>query len=594
MSSSPLKRLAAFRPSESSQTTAGTGGGVIYDGPAFLRANDDDLAALDIYIDGRSKHIEHGDVEDLDGCPYSQDHTDGAFRFQQPSGYVDVRCHHNRCAGKRLKDYSDLFPRSHKVKADSEAKARHTATLTADGKSYEAGSGETSTGTASTGREEPGGRVPMLVTLSDVEAQPIEWLWRNWLPRRMLAILGGYGGDGKSTLLAYLMARLSRGGTLPDGTRAPLTNCLILAAEDDPQYAIRPRLDLHSADVSRIHLLKGTRRDNGTQEWLDLKRDADIMRGIIRAYDIGLVVIDPLSSYMPKADRNSEGDVRDALMPLQQLMEETGVAIIGVMHVGKTDAPRRATQRLLGSTAFTALARTVWMIHDLPGEHQPVTGPDDATEPRKVLGVSKANYSQKPPALAFSRPLDGPLRWHGLSPITIEEAFAGGEKVSTREDAEDWLRDFLKGGMQPSDELEAAALKRFSKSTYKRARASLKVQAIRVRDRWYTRLPASEGQESQPSPTAEVGPLPPADDAQESQGDMLSPFPKSWEEFQAANSEPLDSGNATTRQESQIPLIDNVSPLPLDALSPTGTDGAGWEDERRRIYGALARGEVDG
>ena len=85
--------------------------------PAFLRANDDDLAALDIYIDGQTKHASYGMVDALDGCPYSQDHTDGAFRVQFASGYVDVQCQHNRCKGKHLKDYPDLFPRSHKVKA---------------------------------------------------------------------------------------------------------------------------------------------------------------------------------------------------------------------------------------------------------------------------------------------------------------------------------------------------------------------------------------------------------------------------------------------------------------------------------------------
>lgn len=457
--------------------------------------------------------------------------------------------------------------------------------LAAKGYTPDDDAGETSTGTntgsASTGKSEPAGRVPVLVTLSDVESQQIEWLWRNWLPRRMLAILGGYGGDGKSTLLAYLMARLSTGGTLPDGTRAPLTNCLILAAEDDPQYAIRPRLDLHNADVSRIHMLKGTQRDNGAQEWVDLKRDADIMRGIIRQYDIGLVVVDPLSSYMPKADRNSEGDVRDALMPLQQLMEETGVAIIGVMHVGKADAQRRAAQRLLGSTAFTALARTVWMVHDLPDEHQPDTGPDDATEKRKVLGVVKANYSVKPQGLAFSRPLDGPLRWHGPSPVTIEEAFAGGQQSTTREDAEEWITNYLRGGMQPSDELEAAALKRFSKSTYKRARASLNVQAIKIDNRWFTRLPDDLGnqkQESQAAPTDSVRPLLSSGDFQESQTKDLRPFPESSEESHHVPPETLAQRQGAGRQESQIPLIDTVRPLPSDPLPPTGTDGLPeWE-----------------
>lgn len=433
-------------------------------------------------------------------------------------------------------------------------------------------------------------RVPMLVTLSDVEAQDIEWLWQSWLPRRMLAILGGYGGDGKSTLLAFLMAHLSRGGMMPDGTRAPLTNCLLLAAEDDPQYALRPRLDLHNADVSRIHLLKGTRRENGLQEWLDLKRDADIMRGIIRAYDIGLVAIDPLSSYMPKADRNSEGDVRDALMPLQQLMEDTGVAVIGVMHVGKADAQRRAAQRLLGSTAFTALARTVWMVHDLPEGHQPKAGPDDSPEKLKVLGVAKANYSIPPPPLVFSRPPDGPLRWHGHSPVTIEEAFDGGPKRTTLEDAEEWLADYLKGGMRPSVDAEEAAKRRgFSEKTYKRARASLDVRTHRDGSRWYIHLPAGSSEEiegGQPCRTHTLTSCSRSPANQEGQTENMTLFPESRQEGQTATTGPLASNTGDQVEGGQSPYIDNLAPFhpsqrevrDSDPLPPTGTEGLPeWE-----------------
>jgi len=208
-------------------------------------------------------------------------------------------------------------------------------------------------------------------------------------------------------------------------------NSLILAAEDDANYAIRPRLDLHLADLTRVFILKGTQREDGTRAWFDLRRDVDEMRREIEEHDIGLVIIDPLSSYMPKRDRNNEGDVRDALMPLQMLMEETGVAVVGVMHVGKAEGARRPSQRLMGSTAFTALARMVWILHDLPDEHQPEPGADGLRVKRKVWGVVKSNYSIPPPGMMFSRPLDGPLRFHGVSPVSIEEAFVAEAKFTT-------------------------------------------------------------------------------------------------------------------------------------------------------------------
>lgn len=426
------------------------------------------------------------------------------------------------------------------------------------------------------GRTESAQRTPVLISLAEVEPQQLDWLWRNWLPEQMLTILGGYGGDGKSTLLAYLISKLTRGGTLPDGTRAPLTNCLMLAAEDDPAYAIRPRLDLHNADASRVHLLKGTRREDGSQAWPDLRRDADIMRAVISAHDIGLVAIDPLSSYMPKADRNSEGDVRDALMPLQVLMEETGVAVIGVMHVGKADVQRRAAQRLLGSTAFTALARTVWMVHDLPDEHQPGAGPDETPVKRKVLGVVKANYSIPPRALAWSRPMDGPLQFHGPSPVSIDEAFAGTSKVRKQDEAEEWLADFLKGGMRRTNDVEAAAERAgISPATLKRARTILGVKSHKGREKgapWYLHLPADPGDHGE-----EMDALPNDSTAKADQAGNMSAFPESSKDAQRTEYERLQSVDASSGKGAQNSYTGKMSALsPSTAaapLLPTGTDG---------------------
>lgn len=374
-------------------------------------------------IDYTTRQASYGTVYRLDRCLSSEDHTDGACITEMNSGALSYRCHHDRCSGKGWHDI------------------KHRLTIPA-GSPRAGGTGTKEPASAKAGAI----RSAVLVTAAEIEPMDIEWLWRQWLPKRMLTILGGFPGDGKSTLLSLIIARLTRGGTFPDGSIAPVTNCLMLAAEDDPQYAIVPRLKVHGADLNRVHLLRGSRRDDGTVGWVNLQRDIDLMRAAIRDHDIGLVTVDPLSSYMPKADRNSEGDVRDALMPLQQLMDETGVAVIGIMHVGKGDAHRKTFQLLLGSTAFTALARTVWMVHDLPGDHQPEADPE--TGKRKALGIVKSNYAIPPAALAFSRPLDGPIRFHGVSPVSIDEAFAGGTKVTKTEITEDWLRDFLKAGPQ--------------------------------------------------------------------------------------------------------------------------------------------------
>jgi putative DNA primase/helicase len=334
--------------------------------------------------------------------------------------------------------------------------------------------------------------------MSDVSSEDIDWLWERWIPARMLTILGGYGGDGKSTVMASLIGAWTTGGALPDGTAAQKTNVLRLSAEDDVSYAIRPRLDLHGTDARRVFVLKGTIRGDGRTRWFDLRRDVEIMRGVIRKHRIGLVVIDPLSSYLPKSDRNNEGDIRDALQPLIGLMETTGVGVVGIMHVGKAGDGRRASQRLLGSTAFTALARSVLMIADQPEERQP----DDvaAMGKLKVLQVVKSNYSIPPAPQVFRRPLDASIAWLGASEVGIEECFTlptvreRGRSAIERNDAIDFLKEMLSSGPVPSSEiLTQARAQGFSERTLRRAKKMLAVKACKTIDKtWMWSMPEEE------------------------------------------------------------------------------------------------------
>lgn len=335
-----------------------------------------------------------------------------------------------------------------------------------------------------------------LVRMRDVVSEPIDWIWKGWIPRRMLTILGGFGGDGKSTVMASLIGALTTGGRMPDGEAATRTNVLMLSAEDDPSYAIKPRLEVHGADPDRVFLLKGTMKRDGRKRWLDMRRDVEVMEQVIRAHDIGLVVVDPLSSYLPASDRNSEGDIRDALQPLQGLMERTGVAVVAIMHVGKSADGRRPSQRLLGSTAFTALARSVVMLADLPEDQQPVE--TDTQGKLKVVEVVKANYAMPPAPRLFRRPLDGAIEWLGEAGITVEECFqppkrgSGGTVPAARMQAEALLKELLRGGsVRVTEVVREAKAQGIGEITIRRAKQALGVESLKIgyQGDWYWRLP---------------------------------------------------------------------------------------------------------
>src|SRR5437764_12175808 len=68
----------------------------------------------------------------------------------------------------------------------------------------------------------------------DIRPTALDWLWPRYLARGKLAILDGDPEMGKSLLTIDLIARLSRGGPLPDGSTLPRPcTSILLSAEDD-------------------------------------------------------------------------------------------------------------------------------------------------------------------------------------------------------------------------------------------------------------------------------------------------------------------------------------------------------------------------
>lgn len=343
--------------------------------------------------------------------------------------------------------------------------------------------------TEETELEKPAGPVLRVKCMRDVIAKPVDWLWERWLARGKVTIIGGHGGEGKGTLTTWLAAELSHGGTWPDGTPAPKGRTLFLIAEDGVEDTLKPRLALHGADDSQVSVVEAVREPTGKDIAFSIARHLDLLEGRIIADRIDLLVIDPISSFMPNADRNSEGAVRDLLTPLTALADRTGVAIICVLHLTKPNGTnRRPVQQLLGSTAFGAIARTVWMVAAISNE------PD---ETHRVLAVVKSNLAIKPLALEWSRELDQPIKWHGETEHDISELLGGGTPSRPRDDAEGFLRELLADGPRLSESVTAAATSQgFSDSTLRRASKDIGILKRKGKGaahaQWWWALPEHE------------------------------------------------------------------------------------------------------
>lgn len=410
--------------------------------------------------------------------------------------------------------------------------------------------------------ERPQSRAVVL-SMDSVKPKAIDWFWERWLARGKLHLLGGHPGDGKSTITLALASTFSRGGLLPDGSRAPICNVLLVLAEDDLEDTVRPRIDLHRGDPAKIWAIRMIKDEKDVDRALSLSAHVNEMRAVIEAYHIDIVIVDPITSYLPKADRNAEGDVRDALMPFTSLIEQTSVAALGVMHVGKGGSQGKTPlQQLLGSTAFGAMARLVWMTAELPEEEQPPVGEDGLRETRKLLGVVKTNVSMRPPAIEWTRPLDGPIRWLGESKFRIDDVMAGVAEnpIVT---AKTFLEELLKGGSKPANDiLELAKDADISQKTLRRAKADLKIETFKETGtsvgRWFWRLPSGV-KASEPVATFHN-----IQSAEDGHPDDVTTFPEPSEDGHIADDDHLPNYPKGTKEDGHLAYIGKVAIFPTE------------------------------
>src|SRR5262249_51577459 len=133
---------------------------------------------------------------------------------------------------------------------------------------------------------------------------------------------------------------------------------------------IRPRLEMHGADLRLCHMLEGVRiGDRERVEPLNLDAHMGVLENALRSLDRPrLVVVDPITAYMGDADANSNAEVRGMLRELSMLAARYGPAIVCVTHLSKGGESSKAVYRSMGSLAFVAAARAVYYVTQGTGE----------------------------------------------------------------------------------------------------------------------------------------------------------------------------------------------------------------------------------
>ena len=290
-----------------------------------------------------------------------------------------------------------------------------------------------------------------IVSLDQIEMEPIDWLIRNWLPLGKLVLLAGQAGTGKTQLAISFAAKLSAGLTLVDGSQHPPSNVLIWTGEDDASTVIVPRFKAAMADMSRVHMIQGVIEADGKRRPFDFAIDLPELNK--RAAEIGevvLIIIDPIVSVVA-GDSNKSSDVRAGLQPIVDLAQELNCAIIGITHYRKGSGSPNVSDDVLGSQAYIAVPRVAWgtkrrdsdqacVLAIIKNNLAPVIGGYEySIEPCVV-------YNEQGQAIETSRIVWGEYRAQSAAQLFKEYGFDAEEEPDNLSEPIRILIDLLKDG----------------------------------------------------------------------------------------------------------------------------------------------------
>jgi putative DNA primase/helicase len=301
---------------------------------------------------------------------------------------------------------------------------------------------------------------------SDITPEPVSWLWKYWLARGMLEIIGGVPETGKTTIALSFAAIISSGGTWPDGSRAAVGNVLIWTSEDSPANTLVPRLIRMGADLDRIHFIEETIPPGAKSRPFNPATDMPALVEKARTIgDVALLIIDPIVATVPMT-RNSHNnaEARNAMQPVVDFAKASNIAVLGIGHLSKGTAGKDPLERLNGSLAFGALPRLV-----MGAAKNSAIGDD---EPERIfvrvksnIGPSGGGYGyhidmatlhEQPDIeatrIVWEHPLEGTAR------ELLAEAEGGQDEKATKLDqAKNFLRTTLAKEAKRQTEIRASA-----------------------------------------------------------------------------------------------------------------------------------------
>ena len=311
-----------------------------------------------------------------------------------------------------------------------------------------------------------------IIKMSEIQSQEIEWLWFPYIPYGKLTIIQGDPGDGKTTLVLNLAAKLSKGEALDKNMdiKEPII-VIYQTAEDGLADTVKPRLELAGADCEQITVIDESDKS--------LSMADERLEEAIQTTGAKLLILDPIQAYLGSGmDMNRANEARDMTKKLGALAEKYKCAIVLIGHMNKASG-NKAAYRGMGSIDFFAVARSVLLVGRIEGE----------PNVRAVVQI-KNNLAAfgHPKAFALS---EAGFRWLGDYDVTADEILGGiAPKANKLEQAKQLLRELAEtsNAVQSNEIFDMAEEQGISKRTLESAKKELGIRAKKINNSWYWEL----------------------------------------------------------------------------------------------------------
>lgn len=329
-----------------------------------------------------------------------------------------------------------------------------------------------------------------LINMETVEVEQIEWLLYPFIPFGKVTIIQGDPGEGKTTMVLQIIAKLTRGEPIllkqqsqkeaqkdseenlkqkvlsQDNPIQPV-NVIYQTAEDGLGDTIKPRLLAAGADCSRVQVI-----DDREQPltMLDVRLEEAIMQTKAR-----MVVLDPIQGFLgTDVDMHRANEIRPLMKRVAVLAEKYHCAIILIGHMNK-NSNGKSSYRGLGSIDFQAAARSVLIVGRLKDEPE-----------TRVMCHVKSSLAPEGKSVAFRLDKETGFQWIGEYDISADDLLSGDARGQKSRIAKEFLLDILAdGGMAQKKIEEEASKQEIKKKTLRNAKQELEIDSIKRGNQWF-------------------------------------------------------------------------------------------------------------